>query len=149
MCLTYMHLLSSSGAKRGTVPPSSQSPTLALTLIKRDMVLPISPRSPLVPAVFGTGSVGLPAPNHTLSLFLRPCKHGACYSWSNPGPHTLTTPVHRCMHAYIDLWKHMHPHSHVYAHDLTVSEEHLFPYSYFLLIIDQLALINSCTCRMN
>lgn len=65
-----MHLLGRSRAERGTVPPSSQSPTLALTLIKRDAVVPSSPRSPLVPAVFGTRPVGLPAPDHTLSLFL-------------------------------------------------------------------------------
>ena len=108
--LTYMRLLGRSRAKRGTVPPSSQSPTLALTLIKRDVVVPSSPRSPLVPAVFGTGPVGLPAPNHTLSLFLRPCKHRACYSWSNPGSHTLRTDVHRCIHAntYIHILTSMH-----------------------------------------
>ncbi|KAK5857460.1 hypothetical protein PBY51_010707 [Eleginops maclovinus] len=75
-----MHLLGRSRAEWGTMLPSSQSPTLAPTLIKRDVVVPSSPRSPLVPAVFGTGPVGLPAPNHTPSLFLRPCKHGACYS---------------------------------------------------------------------
>ncbi|KAK5886364.1 hypothetical protein CesoFtcFv8_017404 [Champsocephalus esox] len=66
--------------QRGAVLLSSQSPTLAPTLIKRDVVVPSSPLSPLVPAVFGTDPVGLPAPNHTLSLLLWPCKQGACYS---------------------------------------------------------------------
>ncbi len=116
--LTYTHLLGRSRAERGTVPPSSQSPTLTLTLIKKDVVVPSSPRSPLVPAVFGTGPVGLPAPNHTLSLFLRPCKHRACYSWSNPGSHTLRltckdacTQTYTCANTYVHVLSSTHTNS--------------------------------------
>ncbi|CAB1443441.1 unnamed protein product [Pleuronectes platessa] len=58
-----MRLLGRRRAEQGTVAPSSQSPTLALTLIKRDVAVPSSPHSPPVPAVFGTGLVGPPAPN--------------------------------------------------------------------------------------
>lgn len=132
-----MHLLGRSRAEKGTVVLSSQSPTLTLTLIKRDVVVPSSPHSPLVPAVFGMGPVGLPAPNHTLSLFLRPCKHRACYSWSNPGSHTLRTHVHRCIHRPRPRTQ-THPHSHFYTCKFTFSAgkmHNLFPFFLFSHIL--------------